>query len=46
MKPVVYVETSIPSFYHEVRTDADMVARRQWLASGGLPPGSSGAGDQ
>jgi hypothetical protein len=30
MKPVVYVETSIPSFYHEVRTDADMVARRQW----------------
>ena len=30
MKPVVYVETSIPSFYHEVRTDADMIARRQW----------------
>ena len=30
MKPVVYVETSIPSFYHEIRTDADMVARRQW----------------
>ena len=30
MKPIVYVETSIPSFYHEVRTDADMVARRQW----------------
>ena len=30
MKPVVYVETSIPSFYYEVRTDADMVARRQW----------------
>ena len=39
MKPVVYVETSIPSFYHEVRTDADMVARgASGLASGGLPP--------
>lgn len=30
MKPTVYVETSIPSFYHEVRTEPDMVARRQW----------------
>jgi predicted nucleic acid-binding protein len=30
MKPSVYVETTIPSFYHEVRTDADMVARRDW----------------
>ena len=25
-----YVETSIPSFYHEVRTEPDMVARRDW----------------
>jgi hypothetical protein len=30
MKPKVYIETSIPSFYHEVRTEPDMVARRQW----------------
>lgn len=30
MKPRVYIETSIPSFYHEVRTEPDMVARRQW----------------
>src|SRR5437588_298395 len=25
-----YVETSIPSFYYEVRLQADMVARREW----------------
>jgi hypothetical protein len=30
MKPKVYIETSIPSFYYEVRTEPDMVARRQW----------------
>jgi hypothetical protein len=30
MKPKVYIETTIPSFYHEVRTEPDMVARRQW----------------
>ena len=30
MKPKVYVETSIPSFYYEVRSQPDMVARRQW----------------
>ena len=30
MKPKVYVETSIPSFYYEVRTQPDMVARREW----------------
>lgn len=29
-KPKVYIETSIPSFYHEVRTEPDMVARREW----------------
>jgi predicted nucleic acid-binding protein len=28
--PKVYVETSIPSFYHEVRTTPDIVARRDW----------------
>jgi predicted nucleic acid-binding protein len=29
-KPRVYVETTIPSFYHEVRTSPDIVARRDW----------------
>lgn len=33
MKPKVYVETSIPSFYYEMRTEADMVARREWTRS-------------
>ena len=28
--PRVYVETSIPSFYHEVRTTPDVVARKDW----------------
>ena len=26
----VYIETTIPSFYHEVRTEPNMVARRDW----------------
>ena len=26
----IYIETTIPSFYYEVRTDATTVARRQW----------------
>jgi len=26
----VYIETTIPSFYHEVRTEPDMLARRKW----------------
>ena len=26
----VYIETTIPSFYFETRSDADMVARREW----------------
>ncbi len=30
MKPSVYIETTIPSFYYEVRTEPDMVARREW----------------
>ncbi|MEA2560998.1 MAG: hypothetical protein QOH06_2502 [Acidobacteriota bacterium] len=30
MKPRAYVETTIPSFYHEVRTTPDVVARRDW----------------
>jgi hypothetical protein len=30
MKPRVYIETTIPSFYHEVRSEPEMVARRAW----------------
>jgi hypothetical protein len=30
VKSRIYIETSIPSFYYEVRTEADMVARREW----------------
>lgn len=30
MRSRVYVETSIPSFYYESRTEPDMVARREW----------------
>jgi hypothetical protein len=26
----IYVETSIPSFYYEVRSEPEMVARRDW----------------
>lgn len=26
----IYVETTIPSFYHEVRTQPEMIARRNW----------------
>jgi predicted nucleic acid-binding protein len=28
--PRVYIETTIPSFYHEARTDPSAVARRNW----------------
>ena len=27
---MVYIETTIPSFYHEVRTSPNIVARRDW----------------
>jgi predicted nucleic acid-binding protein len=30
MKTRVYIETSVPSFYFEVRPEAEMVARRDW----------------
>ena len=30
MKPRLYIETSIPSFYHETRLAPEMVARRNW----------------
>ena len=29
-KPLVYIETTIPSFYYEKRTDPGIVARREW----------------
>jgi len=29
-RPRVYVETTIPSFYHEARAEPDIVARREW----------------
>ena len=29
-RPKVYIETTIPSFYHEVRTDPESVARKNW----------------
>ena len=29
-KTRVYVETTIPSFYHEARTTPDILARRDW----------------
>src|SRR5271166_1439519 len=29
-KTIVYVETTIPSFYHEDRTEPGIVARREW----------------
>jgi hypothetical protein len=29
-KPRVYVETTIPSFYYETRTQPEIVARREW----------------
>lgn len=30
MKPRVYVETTVPSFYHEARTSPDVAVRREW----------------
>ena len=30
MKPKVYIETTIPSFYYETRTEPEMIARRSW----------------
>ena len=30
MKRVVYIETTIPSFCQEVRTEPEMIARRNW----------------
>ncbi|QSV69373.1 MAG: hypothetical protein HEQ20_12025 [Aphanizomenon flos-aquae KM1D3_PB] len=30
MKSKIYIETSIPSFYYEIRTEPDMIARKEW----------------
>ncbi|OGV75292.1 MAG: hypothetical protein A3K19_00420 [Lentisphaerae bacterium RIFOXYB12_FULL_65_16] len=30
MRPLVYIETTIPSFYFETRREPEMVARRNW----------------
>ena len=30
MRTRVYIETTIPSFYHTLRTDAESVARKHW----------------
>lgn len=30
MKPQVYIETTIPSYYYEIREDAESIAKKQW----------------
>jgi predicted nucleic acid-binding protein len=30
LRPKVYIETSVPSFYYETRPEPEMVARREW----------------
>jgi len=30
MTKIVFIETTIPSFYHEVREEPEMIARRNW----------------
>jgi len=30
MSKTVYIETSVPSFFHETRPEPEMVARREW----------------
>ena len=30
MKKKIYIETSIPSFYYEVRTEPEMIAMKEW----------------
>ena len=30
MKKSIYIETTIPSFYYETRTEPEMVARKNW----------------
>jgi predicted nucleic acid-binding protein len=30
MTKIIFIETTIPSFYHEVRKEPEMIARRNW----------------
>jgi hypothetical protein len=30
MKKLVYIETTIPSFYHETRQEPEIIARHNW----------------
>ena len=30
MKLTIYVESTVPAFYHEARTEPEMIARRDW----------------
>jgi hypothetical protein len=30
MKPRVYIKTTIPSYYYEIREDAESIAKKQW----------------
>lgn len=30
MKQKIYIETTIPSFYFEIRNDPEMIAMREW----------------
>lgn len=41
IRPRVYVETTIPSTFHETRTAPDIVARRDWTRRWNCPKGSS-----
>lgn len=34
MKKIVYIETTIPSFYQEIRTEPEIIARRNWTREG------------
>lgn len=30
MRPLVYIDATIPSWYHEIRDDPESATRRQW----------------
>jgi predicted nucleic acid-binding protein len=30
MKPLVYIETTVPSFYYEIRAEPEIIARKDW----------------
>jgi hypothetical protein len=40
LQPITYIATTIPSFYHDVRTSPDIIARRDWTRGWwGIAPG-------